>query len=237
MKRTIFAILLCASTTSALCQILATYSYERDVSVYSEKWYRADMCLMENGEFIFSGGWRYGSWNIRGNWHLRNDSILVLNSVPQKTRFRVREEYKTQKGLKRKYRKYFRNHAEISVLDDSLENWTPCYLFTISEKGDTVKHRWNGVGPFLVENNFDAFYIDRGTTKSPTYRRKSKSSNYFLILFPSGYIFENEEWIYKKDYLIPLDQNGKDYKMKRNEVTITRDFGVRQGAEFEIITQ
>ena len=50
-------------------------------------------------------------------------------------------EYKTQKGLKRKYRKYFRNHAEISVLDDSLENWTPCYLFAISEKGDTVKHR------------------------------------------------------------------------------------------------
>jgi len=205
MRRNIFIILLYVLTTNALCQSVATYSYKRTMPADSEKWYSANMCLMENEVFIFSGEWRYGACNVSGNWHLRNDSILVLNSIPQKTRFMVREEYIT--------RKHKRNYAKFKVLDDSLCK-TSYYLYTISAKGDTTR-TWVDGGDCYMKNNFESFYIERYNGKSPTYKRKSNRNNDYLVLFPGGYIFEGEEWIYNKEYLIPLEKDGKyaNYKL------------------------
>lgn len=200
MKRFYFAMLLCALPVNALCQEARTYTYDNST-------YGATMSLMENGEFIFTGHWEVGEWKVCGNWQIRNDSILVLNSLPKKTRFMVREEHIS--------RKHKRNHAKFRVLDDSL-SISPYILYSISARGDTIR-TFVDSGDCTVKNDFESFYIVRYNGKSPTYKRKNKRNNDYLVLFPGGYIFENEEWKYDKNYLIPLPRLGKncDYRLKR----------------------
>ena len=200
MKRFYFAMLLCALPVNALCQETRTYTYDNST-------YGATMSLMENGEFIFTGHWEVGEWKVCGNWQIRNDSILVLNSLPKKTRFMVREEHIS--------RKHKRNHAKFRVLDDSL-SISPYILNTISIRGDTIR-TFVDSGDCTVKNDFESFYIVRYNGKSPTYKRKNKRNNDYLVLFPGGYIFENERWKYNNDYLTPLDQDGicADYKLTR----------------------
>lgn len=210
-KRILFVIPLSILATTALCQTAATYCYDGKRSDYGTEWHKAKMCLMGNGDFVFSGEWRLGEWNVYGNWQIRDDSILVLNTHPQKTRFMVHEE---QVSHKQKLGKY-RNYAYFMVLDDSLK-LAPCYLYTISTTGDTLMQH-SPIGGFIADNDFVSFFLERGVVRSPTYKRKSSRSNDFLILFSGDFIFENEEWKYNKNYLIPLPRLGKncDYRLKR----------------------
>lgn len=76
--------------------------------------------LLENGTFIYYSKTEFIKNEIRGNWQLRQDSILVLDSNPQRSKQIVFESRKNSKKSTFRIRNMKNNqiHYNLSLLTD-----------------------------------------------------------------------------------------------------------------------
>lgn len=175
--------------------------------VYQAPHYYECIELLENGTFVYYNRSEFIKTEINGNWQLRNDSILVLDSSPQRSKLIVWESRKKNKM----YTFCVRN----------MNNQPIHYsLFLISEKGDTIEFKDQFVKT-VSNRDFTSFYIvDTKGQHSPDYQKQGSKSNLFTIMMEEKRVFENEYWKYHGGYIVPLglDGNYSTYKLVKKEL-------------------
>ena len=173
---------------------------------YKSPHYFESIDLLENGTFNYIQKTEFIKTEITGNWQIRNDSILVLDSKPQKTKLMVWES------------KINGEEAILHIRD--MENNSLNYnLYVISRKGDTLEFK-DQFGETVVRENFTSFYIvDSRGLHSPMYKVQGTSSNLFDVHFETQRVFENEYWIFRKQSIIPLglDNRRQNYRLSKQE--------------------
>jgi hypothetical protein len=180
------------------------YSQNTSDSLYSHKslHYYESIILFKNGAFGYYQKTEFTKSEIKGNWQLRNDSVLVLDSRPQKPKIIVFESYKKNRKTVFRVRNMKNNSINYSI-------------FLITNKGDTTEYK-NQFDKTICEGEFSSFYIfDSKGLKSPTYEIQGARANYFDIRFEEHRVFENEYWKYYGNYIVPLGVDNKyaNYKL------------------------
>ena len=157
--------------------------------------YYEELCLNENGEFVYQVNREFLKLQVEGNWQIR-DGKLILDSRPQKDKIIV-QEYKKRSNKK---------VVKVRSKENKLINYTLCLI--ASEK-DTLsyKNQWDKT---IVYDDFVSFYlIDAKGLHSPTYNIIGLSSNYFEVFFETNRVFENEAWEITFEGIIPKGLNCK----------------------------
>lgn len=183
-----------------LVQFELSGKYAYNASHFSE-----DIELKENNKFIYNVKFNFSQYQVSGNYHILNDS-LILNSSPQKDRILVFEfkrgtmqnstfEVKSKSGAYFSYSIHIilRNGEEIEIKDQ----WE-------KSKFKDLKIR-------------EFYIVDKNGLKSPTYIIKGTMTNYFEILFETSRVFENESWVIKDGKIIPRNFQGQlqEYYLKK----------------------
>lgn len=173
---------------------------------------------MESFELLPNGEFRYlrvhpGYDSISGYW-VQKDSLLILNSIPQRDRVVIYEGY--VKSNKRN---------EIKVVNKSS---IPLFfkLNVITTSNDTLN--LDGIYTAYIPAPIKSFRLinaalglgvaEEPRYDYPSYQVRYKECNYFVIIFETDRIFEHEEWIIKNDKEIkPILENGKEayYTLKK----------------------
>lgn len=177
---------------------LFIYSQSFSSSLYSYKtrYYYESIDLHENGNFTYHNKTEFTEVEIKGNWQLRNDSILVLDSSPQRSKIIVFEFHKKSKKNTFRIRDMNSNHIQYN-------------LFLITGKNDTLKLK-NQYDKTVLSGEFSSFYIiDTKGQYSPVYEIKGTNSNFFDIMLEGQRVFDNEYWKFYGKYIVPLGLNGK----------------------------
>ena len=182
------------------------YSQNTSDSLYSYKspHYYESINLSKDGTFDYYQKTEFTKSEIKGNWQLRNDSILVLDSRPQKSKLIVFESYK-------------KNRKTIFRVQNMKGNLINYSIFLITNKGDTTEYK-NQFDKAFVEGEYSSFYIfDSKGLQSPIYEIQGARSNFFDIKFEEQRVFENEYWKYYGYYIVPLGFDNKyaNYKLVR----------------------
>lgn len=188
-----------------LCFILMsifTFSQNKSgVYSYKARYYHERINLLKDGTFKYYKKTEFLVDEIFGNWQLRNDSILVLDSHPQKSKLNVIEGVKKQKT------------TTISI-KDSCGNSFHYYLYSISNKKDTIIHK-NQFETTIIKKKPASFYIVSSEgLYSPLYKIIGKKSNFLDVKFERQRVFENEQWKLSENTIIPLGLDGKYSKYK-----------------------
>jgi hypothetical protein len=176
---------------------------QNQVGIYSYKspHYYESINLLKDGTFKYYKKTEFLQDEIFGNWQLRNDTILVLDSHPQKSKLIVFE------GLKKKKTMTFN-------VRDTRGNTFQYYLYLISDKKDTITYN-NQFETTTIKEKPTSFYIVSSEgLHSPIYNIKGAKSNFFDIKFERQRIFENEQWKFIENNLIPLGLDGQYSKYK-----------------------
>lgn len=196
------------NTTKCLLGILllsvSAYSQNTSDSVYLYKssHYYESINLSKDGTFSYYQKTEFTKSEIEGNWQLRNDSILVLDSRPQKPKLVVFETYK-------------KNRKTIFRIRNMKDNLIHYSIFLISNKGDTIECK-EQFDKTIAKGKFSSFYIlDTKGLQSPIYETQGTQTNFFDIKFEEQRVFENEYWKYYGHYIIPLGFDNKyaNYKL------------------------
>lgn len=165
------------------------YSYSNN-SGFSE-----EICLNANGVFTYTYSREFIKIKAEGNWQIRNDK-LILDSRPQKDKMIVYES--RRKGKK----------PQVKVRKKSKE--IMCYnLYVVYNEMDTLifKQQWDFTE---IPQGASSFYlVDTKGLYSPKYEIKGEATNYFEILFEPDRVFENEEWSFVTNGIIPNGLNNK----------------------------
>ncbi|WP_261511321.1 hypothetical protein [Chryseobacterium paludis] len=171
--------------------------------VYSYKapHYFESINLLKNGTFKYYKKTEFLKEEIFGNWQLRNDSILVLDSYPQKSKLNVIE------GLIKKKR-------TIIHVKDFSDNPFHYYLYSISTQNDTIIYKDQFETTIIKEKPISFYLISSEGLHSPVYKIKGTRSNFFDVKFERQRIFENEQWKFLENSLIPLGLDGKNSNYK-----------------------
>ena len=178
----------------------------RDIYSYKTPYYYESIDLFENGTFIYFQKMEFLKVKITGNWQIRDDSLLVLDSKPQKTKLIVWESKKKRKGTA----------LYIRDMENNPINYN---LYLISYNGDTLKFK-NQFNKTITVEKFVSFYIiDSKGLYSPLYRVRGANSNFFEIHFETHRVFENEHWIFKNQSIVPMGINNKysNYKLLKQK--------------------
>lgn len=194
----------CYSLYFILCSILS-FSQESKLREYSYKapHYYESINLLKDGTFKYYKKTEFLKEEIFGNWQLRNDTILVLDSNPQRSRLVVDESLKRKKKI-------------VFYVRDSQGNPFNYYLYTVYNQNDTIIYK-DQFEKTIVKNRPSAFYIISSEgLRSPVYDLKGKKSNFFDIRFERQRTFENEQWKFNGNKIIPLGLDGKysNYQLK-----------------------
>lgn len=171
------------------------------VYLYKSSHYYESINLSKDGTFTYYQKTEFTKSEIEGNWQLRNDSILVLDSRPQKSKLIVFEIHK-------------KNRKTIFRIRNTKDNLIHYSIFLISNKTDTIVYN-EQFDKTVVEGKFSSFYIlDTKGLQSPIYEIQGTQSNFFDIKFEEQRVFENEYWKYYEQYIIPLGIDNKYTKYK-----------------------
>jgi hypothetical protein len=173
---------------------------------YKTRFFSEGINLKKNGTFDYNIRINGGvNQEINGNWQIRNDSILVLDSYPQKSKLIVSENLKRGKKI-------------IFRVRDSDERMINYNIYIITEKKDTIYYK-NQFGKSVIKEKPKSFYlVNTSGLYSPIYIIKGKNTNFFEIRFEHWRVFENEYWKIHGDKIVPLGMNGQyvNYFMKEN---------------------
>lgn len=166
------------------------FSIEGNYSFKSPHYYES-IDLFENGTFSYWQKTEFLKIGVTGNWQIRNDSLLVLDSKPQRTKLVVWESKKKGKETT----------LHIRDMENNSINYS---LYLISNKGDTLEFK-DQFNKTVTEKKFASFYIvDSKGLHSPLYIIRGTNSNFFEVHFETHRVFENEYWILKKQGIIPM---------------------------------
>ncbi|MGP1626279.1 hypothetical protein [Prevotella koreensis] len=179
---------------------------KKDVFTYKTPHYYESIELLENGSFVYYSRSEFIKTEVKGNWQLRDDSILVLYSRPQRSRITVFESRKRSKKSTFQIRNTDNHHIHYNL-----------YLITI--ENDTLEYK-DQFDKTAVLGNFSSFYVvDTKGQYYPTYKILGSRSNIFYIMIEEKRVFENEYWKYYGEYLVPLGIDGKysNYKLVKNQ--------------------
>lgn len=178
---------------------------KKDVFTYKAPHYYKSIDLLENGSFVYYSKSEFIKTEIKGNWQLRNDSILVLDSRPQRSKITVLESRKRSK----------KSTFQIRNMDNHQIHYN---LYLITKDNDTLEFK-NQFDKTVVLGEFSSFYVvDTKGQYSPTYKILGSRSNSFDIMIEDKRVFENEYWKYYGKYIVPLGIDGKysSYKLVKN---------------------
>ncbi|WP_419870172.1 hypothetical protein [Chryseobacterium sp. CT-SW4] len=195
MKKTINLFFLLTSISIFSQNKSGVYSYK--TSHYSES-----INLLKDGTFRYYKNTEFLKDEIFGNWQLRNDSIIVLDSYPQKSKLNVIEGLKKQK---------------ITTINVKDFRGNPFHynLYLISDKKDTVLYK-NQFEASIIKEKPNFFYlVSSEGLQSPVYKITGTKSNCFDVMFERQRVFENEQWKLLENTIIPLGLDGKysNYKL------------------------
>lgn len=150
--------------------------------------------LYDNGTFICHCIWDLGHNILTGNYQIRNDSILVLDSKQQRYQGGMLP-------LKYTKKKEYNKKRTIRV-NDPLGRKTECILYVICGT-DTIDY---DIGEkWTIKRPFDSFFVERGY-RSPIYKNEPNVTSY-KVVFDTTHCFNDEHWIIHDDY-IKTDKNG-----------------------------
>ena len=175
--------------------------YSQDFSIkgtylYKSPHYYESIDLFENGTFSYFQKMEFLKIEITGNWQIRNDSLLVLDSKPQRAKLVVWESKK-------------KGRETILHIRDMENNSINYSLYLMSYKGDTIELK-DQFDETITREKFASFYIvDSKGLHSPLYKIKGTSSNFFEVHFETHRVFENECWIFKKQNIVPMGIDNK----------------------------
>lgn len=171
---------------------------------YQTRFFSESIILNENGRFTYNMQVHMGGKSeIEGNWQLRSDSILVLDSNPQRSKIIIKESFKKNK----KTTFYIRN-SKRDLID--------YHLYIINNKQDTIIYRDQFDNSIIKEKPVSFFLVNTLGLHSPTINITNPAANYFDIIFEQKRVFENEYWKIYDNKIIPLGMDGKysTYQLK-----------------------
>ncbi|RYG33960.1 MAG: hypothetical protein EOO01_32725 [Chitinophagaceae bacterium] len=146
--------------------------------------------LAADGSFIYHQNDEFVKTEVRGNWQIRKDSVLVLDSRPQRTKLAVYESHK--RGAHMTFRvRYSDNNSLVYN------------IYLINVQGDTVRYA-SQFDKTVLRGKIVSFFIrDTKGLQSPLYRIQSTRTNFFDIRFEQHRVFESEEWKFDGRTIIP----------------------------------
>lgn len=169
--------------------------------VFKASHYYESIDLLKDGTFVYYNEMEFIRSEIKGNWQLRNDSILVLDSRPQRNKLIVFESRERSKKMT----------FHVRDMDNCPVYY---YLYLITNGKDTIEFK-EQFDKTATDGNFTSFYIvDTKGLHSPVYKIKGTRANFFNIMIEERRVFENEYWKYYGKYIIPLGIDGKYSKYK-----------------------
>lgn len=163
---------------------------------YKSSHYSESINLLKDGTFKYQMNTEFLQNEIFGNWQLRNDSILILDSNPQRSRLVVKEHFK--KGKKTTF-----------LVKDFEEDLINYHLYVVKDKRDTIAYRNLFEKTIIKEKPISFYLVNSEGIHSPVYKIKGTKSNYFDVRFERQRVFENEQWKFLKNSIIPLGLDGK----------------------------
>ncbi|PSL43314.1 hypothetical protein CLV51_1083 [Chitinophaga niastensis] len=180
------------------------YSQNASSSIYQYKssHYYESIDLLNDGTFKYYQKTEFTKSEINGNWQLRHDSILVLDSSPQKTKLKVSESYK-------------KNRKVTFRIRDMKNDLIYYNIYLLTNEGDSLVFK-DQFDKTTATGKFSSFYIvDTKGLHSPVYNINGVRTNFFDISVEQQRVFENEHWKHCDQYIVPLGLNGKysDYKL------------------------
>jgi len=188
--------------------VFTTSFSQTDTKVYSYKnrFFSESIELKVNGKFKYNNQIHMGGRSeIEGNWQLRNDTILVLDSSPQRSKIIVKENLKKNKNVTFQVR-------------DSKQDIIDYHLYVINDRQDTIVYRDQFDKSIIKEKPISFFLVNTIGLHSPIIKVTNSKVNYFDIIFEQKRVFENEYWKIHGDEIIPLGMNGQyvNYFLKEN---------------------
>ncbi|MEJ5056071.1 hypothetical protein [Sphingobacterium sp. MYb382] len=191
-----------------LCYPLFTYSQRmsNNLYAYQASHYYESIDLLDNGSFVYYNKSEFIKTEIEGNWQLRSDSILVLDSWPQRTKIITFESHKRDK----------KNIFQIRNTNNHQIHYN---LYLITKDKDTLEFK-DQFDKTTVLGSFSSFYIvDTKGQYSPTYKIVGSKSNFFDVMIEEKRVFENEYWKYYGEYIVPLGINRRysNYRLIKNK--------------------
>ncbi|MCA6069499.1 hypothetical protein JI747_020255 [Chryseobacterium sp. RG1] len=186
---------------------ILSFSQDSKLKEYCYKAPRYYECinLLKDGSFKYYRKTEFLKEEIYGNWQVKNDSLLVLDSNPQRSRLIVNEIYKKGKKITFNVR-------------DSEQRLINYHLYIIRNKKDTIayKDQFDKTIVTNKEKGMSFYIVNTAGLHSPEYKFKSNKANYFNVTFEQKRIFENEQWKFKGNKIVPLNLDGKysNYELK-----------------------
>lgn len=176
---------------------------------YKSRFFSESITLNSDGTFKYLQDEEFISRKISGNWQIRNDSILVLDSNPQMLKLLVNFDIK--KGSKKV--------IKVTDFDNRSFHY---HLYLINNQGETITYR-DQFDKTIVNQDFTSFFIiSSAGVYSPKYDVRSENINFFDVKFQHLRIFENEYWKFYGDTIIPL---GLDNKYVKYNLTLEDNRG------------
>lgn len=167
---------------------LGTYSYQ--INQYHES-----ITFKHNHTFIYKLSITFFNLETKGKYYIQNDTIF-FNSLPQKDRIIVYEDYKKNKKTS-VFDVYDKDKHRISY---------HLYITTRDDKVFVLRDQWGKINVNL--DNVKSFYIkDTKGLNSPIYNIIGQT-NYFEVYFETKRVFENESWTLKNGKITPRSFNG-----------------------------
>ncbi|WP_298143415.1 hypothetical protein [Flavobacterium sp.] len=155
--------------------------------------------LRSDGTFQYTQRAHLLHFSAEGNWQIRQDTILVLDSRPQQSKMLVFPEFKKRMGKKKRF--------VVRGIDDN--HSLHYHLYLITKSNDTIEYK-NQFDSSVIEADVQAFYFyNTNGVRSPTYDLNQSRLNYFEVILNANRVFENEYWKYHEDYLVPITRLGE----------------------------
>jgi len=134
-------------------------------------------------------------YTLTGNWQIRNDSVLVLDSKTQRFPTLV-----TKRTHKKKTKR-----VKISVFSPS-GAINGCAIYVV-QNNDTTEY-YHNYAPVKIKTPFDYFFLNDVIVQSHNinYDRNVKS---YRIVFQQSLVFNDEHWVMCDGYIKSKDSSGK----------------------------
>jgi hypothetical protein len=157
--------------------------------------------LKEGGGFEYTMKQEFLKISKKGNWQVRNDSILVLDSYPQKEKLIVFESY----------RRKYSGRTKIVVRNKRREKmFFQLTVFKHDGSSLTLNDQWDSS---IIDGQVKSFsVVDTKGLSSPIYEIISDVTNHFEAFLEISRVFENEEWIILPEKIRPIGMDGKYVK-------------------------
>lgn len=154
------------------------------------------MTLYNDGTFRYFMRGDLKRYEYTGNYQIRNDSLLVLDS-----------KWQCYQGgiLPLKIKKKVVKRAKRTICScDPLGRVNPCHLFIINGT-DTIDCGWND--KWTIRQPFDSFFVDWVSDRSPIYENSQNVTSY-KIVFENDFCFNDTHWIIKDGIIKCTDYSG-----------------------------